>query len=98
MFYCTVYIYVIYQEGKSLLEWTQERAESIPISDVKPSMKNEYKKESDMAKNSFRILSDFRPISVSIIFGCRHPMFKLFPYIHNSSFHMSSLMSFLWPD
>lgn len=52
-----------HQEGKSLLEWTQEKAET--LSDVKPSMKNEYKKEKDTARNSLRILSDFRPTSVS---------------------------------
>lgn len=37
----------------------------IAIAEVKPSMKNELKKETDVAKNAFRVLSDYRPTSVS---------------------------------
>ena len=52
------------QDGKSLLEWTQEKAEAVNLSEIKPSLKNELKKEADAAKNSWRVLSEYRPTSV----------------------------------
>lgn len=51
------------KDGKSLLEWTQEKAEAVNLSEIKPSMKNELKKEADAAKNSWRVLSEYRPTS-----------------------------------
>lgn len=59
--WCNVHTKV--KEGKSLLEWTQERAEMIALAEVKPSMKAELKKEADTARNAFRILSEYRPTS-----------------------------------
>ena len=34
------------------------------LSEIKPSLKNELKKEADAAKNSWRVLSEYRPTSV----------------------------------
>ncbi|XP_052268283.1 uncharacterized protein LOC127869655 isoform X2 [Dreissena polymorpha] len=59
--WCNVHTRV--KEGKSLLEWTRDKAESLPLTDVKPSLKNEYKKEKDTAKKAFQLLSDYRPTS-----------------------------------
>lgn len=59
--WCNVHTKV--KEGKSLLEWTQEKSEMLAIAEVKPSLKNELKKETDVAKKAFRVLSDFRPTS-----------------------------------
>lgn len=47
-----------------MLEWTQEKAESMALSDTKLTNRADVKKEIDAAKNSHRILSDYRATSV----------------------------------
>lgn len=51
------------KDGKSLLEWTQEKSDAVNLGEIKPSLKNELKKEADAARNSYRVLSEYRPTS-----------------------------------
>lgn len=59
--WCSVHTKV--KEGKTLLEWTLERAEGMGPAQMKAGNKTQLKKQADAAKNSFRVLSDYRPTS-----------------------------------